>query len=527
MSTAAVDRYDLRATSMIAPPLALTGLMGFLFTRLLPDVSDKPLHEDEAVAGLISARPLGDVLHTVVLDRGGAPLHFVLAHFALSIDGSPETLRWLSVVFAVATVPLCYDLARRLAGPLAGVTASSLAATSQLLAVYGTFGRMYSLFAFSSALAADLFLRALDRPERRTVLAAGAGSLVPLAVHPFGAFLFAAELMIALWLWRGRDLRAALPVFAVGLVAVPLLLADLRLSDRYAPEAGLQLESGTSAGNATLRALGGAAGGRGALLGAFTALAALGVFALWRRRPAFAAFGCLALVVPPAALAAAAATGLASDRLGPRHLIFMLPLWIALVGAGVARLASMLPQRAQLAPVVIVAVAALLAPSAVPEPRTVAAGTPGALAGPATWLGRHVEPGDVVYPYSPVFFAALPRVAHARGYSREPVALARAARRTHEVPTLFVSLPLRAPIGDHALAELRRAHVVTHAFPSWLIVEARGPFPDGRAALAAAASVLGRASPAIAPTAPKADAFLQQLRGAACDALVRLRGSCP
>src|SRR5204863_5711457 len=137
---------------------------------------------------------------------------------------------------------------------------ASLAATSQLLAVYGSFGRMYSLFAFASALAADLFLRALDRPDRRTVLAAAAGSLVPLAVHPFGVFLFAAEVVVALWLWRGRDLRAALPALAVVLVAVPLLLAELRLSDRYAPEAGLRPEPRTSTGDATLRAYDGASG---------------------------------------------------------------------------------------------------------------------------------------------------------------------------------------------------------------------------------------------------------------------------
>ena len=76
-------------------------------------------------------------------------------------------------------------------------------------------------------------------------------ALLPLAVHPFGAFLFFAEAAVALWLWRGRALRAALPVLAVALLAVPLLLADFRLSDRYAPEAGQDLDSGTSAGSAT------------------------------------------------------------------------------------------------------------------------------------------------------------------------------------------------------------------------------------------------------------------------------------
>ena len=83
MSTAAIERYALRQAPAVAPALALAGLMTALFLRLMPDVSGKPLHEDEAVAGLVSARPLGDVLHTVVLERGGAPLHFLLAHVAL------------------------------------------------------------------------------------------------------------------------------------------------------------------------------------------------------------------------------------------------------------------------------------------------------------------------------------------------------------------------------------------------------------------------------------------------------------
>jgi hypothetical protein len=33
------------------------------------------LYEDEAIAGLISMHPLPEVLDTVLVDRGGAPLH--------------------------------------------------------------------------------------------------------------------------------------------------------------------------------------------------------------------------------------------------------------------------------------------------------------------------------------------------------------------------------------------------------------------------------------------------------------------
>ena len=517
MRVPAIERHAPRTLAFV-PPLALAGLTALLFTRLLPDVAGKPLDEDEAVAGLISARPLGDLLHTVVLDRGGAPLHFVLAHFVLAIDTTPEALRWVSVVFALATVPLCYDLARRMSGRLAGLTAAALAATSQLLLIYGTFGRMYSLFAFASALAADLFVRAVMRPHRGPAIAAAAAALFPLAVHPFGALLFAAEAAVALWLWRGRQPRTALPVLAVAALAVPLVLADLRLSERYAPAAGQKVESGTSPGAATLHALGGAAGGRGVALVLFSALAAVGALTLARRCPAVAAFAVLVFAVPPPVLAIANTAGITGDRLAPRHLIFMLPVWIALVASGATRLVASLRVRPRAAAVATILAAAALAPNAVSEPRTMATGAEQAVAAPAAWLTTALARRDVLYPYSPVFLAALPAAREARAYSRDPVALARAVRRTGATNALFVSVPLREPVDGNAL---RRAGVRFRAFPSWLILESRGPFTNGAAALESAVELLQTVVPLV--TEPAARAYLDQIRGAAC---VALRRSC-
>jgi hypothetical protein len=512
------DQIHARSVLAPGPALALIGLTALLGARLVPDVTRKPLHEDEAVAGLIAARPMGDLLHTVVLDRGGAPLHFVLAHLALAIDTTPQALRWVSVVFALATVPLCYDLARRIAGRSAGLIAAALAATSQLLLIYGTFGRMYSLFAFASALAADLFMRALERPQRRPALAAAVAALLPLTVHPFGAFVFAAEAAVALFLWRGRALRAALPVLAVALLSVPLLLADFRLSERYGPEMGHKLDSGTSSGPATLQALGGAAGGRGATLAFFIALAAVGMLTLARRRPVVAAFAFLVLAIPPPALAIASAAGLFNERLGPRHLIFMLPLWIALVATGATRLLVLLPSRPRTAAFAAIVVAAALAPSAVSEPRTMPTGAESAVAAPAAWLTKELAPHDVLYPYSPVFFAALPAAKEARAYSREPVALARAAKRTRATHAVFISVPLRAPINREAL---RQAGVRFRAFPSWLILESRGPFANGIAALESAVALLRTVIPVVNETGARA--YLEQIRVTAC---LALRRSC-
>ena len=433
MSTAAVERRAVRETLLVAPALVLTASLAYLFAAAFPDISGKPWHEDEAVAGLISAQPPGDVLRTVLLDRGGAPLHFVLAHLAFAVDGSPTTLRWLSLLFALGTIPLCYDLARRLAGQFAGLIAAALAATSQLLAVYATFGRMYSLFAFTTALALDLFVRAVDHPRRGTLAAATAAALLPVLVHPFGVFVFGAELAVALWLWRLRALPAAL-------LALPLVLPYLRLSGRYDPPVGM------SAPEAALRALAGSAGGFGIGLAAFAALAAIGAWALPR---SFATLGLLLMVGPAVVLTAF------GDRLSPRHLIFVLPVWTTFVAAGIARV----PARAAVATLAIAI--ALLAPSAVADPRTSAADVTTATA----WVRDHVRPGDALYPYSPVFLAALPRASVAQALPREPLALQRLLGRTHTTRTV-VALPTGS---------------------SWKLIVVRGPFANVPPALADAA----------------------------------------
>ncbi|MFL5945280.1 MAG: hypothetical protein ACJ74D_04690 [Gaiellaceae bacterium] len=422
-----------RETARVAPALGLTASLAFLLARLVPDVAGKPWQEDEAVAGLISARPSGELLHTVVLDRGGAPLHFVLAHTAFALHGSPQTLRWLSLVFALATIPLCYDLAWRVAGEFAGITAAALAATSQLLAVYGTFGRMYSLFAFASALSLDLFVRALDRPGRSTVAAAAAAAFILLLVHPFGVFVFAAEAVVAVLRWRVRALPFAL-------AGVALAFPYLRLSGRYDPDAGM------SAPEALLRALGGSAGGYGPGLIVFGIVATIGALSLARMHAAFAAG---LILLPTAALAAAS-----GDKLSPRHLIFLLPVWTTLLAAGIARL----PLRTLVA--VVAVAASALAPTAIADPRAnVTEGT----AAPADWLRARVAEGDALYPYSPVFLAALPEASVAHALPREPVALARALERAPETARTFVALPTGR---------------------TWRLLEVRGPFANVPHALA-------------------------------------------
>ncbi|MEO8291073.1 MAG: glycosyltransferase family 39 protein, partial [Gaiellaceae bacterium] len=479
----------------------------------------KPLFEDEAVSGLVSARPVGEIVVTTLWDRGGAPLHFLLVHLGFAFDSSPETLRWISVVFALGTVALCYDLGRRLDGRVAGVAAAIVAAASGMLAVYGSFGRMYALFAFAAALAVDLFVRAVDRPTTATVAAAAAGAWLLPAVHPYGGIVVAVEVAVALALWRGRPLRPAWPAAVAVLALIPFAVADLRLANRFEVSSG---QSGRLATRDEARqqledAIRGFAGGSGWTLLVFVVLGLAGMAILLRRRPELVAWGLVAFAGPPL-LSILVRTGRAPD-LSPRHLIFALPFWGAFVGVAVARL----PAR----PLALVGVAIVAAFSSqgIHDPRTItytaALGSEDAVAAPAAWLKANVEPGDVLYPYSSVFLAALPEAGEARGLPRAQVQSLLAALRRVDYPAgdLFVAIPTgTTEVGP-----------VVHGrrFDSWLIVRTPGPFTDSAAILTVTAGALSSARSALRGPVPEPLAGWFELnRSVLCESLSKLGSEC-
>ena len=512
-----------------ATVLALGGSIVFLLARLVPDVRGKPLFSDEVLAGLTSVHPLGELLDVVLSDRGGAPLHFVLAHVALVLDPSVEALRWLSLVFALATVPVCYDLGRRLAGRTAGVVAAVVAATSSMLAVYGTVGRMYALLAFSSAVAVDLFVRALDHRTPRAVAAAAVAAWFLPAVHPYGIVVVAIEALVALAVWRGRPLRPALPVFALAAALTPFVIADLRLSERFGV-AAFERESVAPPDFAAQQlgeALAAFAGGQGLLALAFFGLAVGGLFVAARRRPAFGAFAVLALAAIPILMVVVRAEDELVHLLSPRHLTFALPVWAALVGVGVARAVRDLPRSLAALGVLAVLAAAALAPSGITDPRIDANADRASLAGAAGWVRTHADEGSVLLFYSPVYLAALPEAGDATPVSRSGRPVRMVARADYPVSSVVVTLPLAGTrVNEEALRARLRPGSDVGVFPEWLVLETAGPFADEGAVLAAGrdAFVAVRAS-----TRRRDFPFRRSLRGGlvtVCEALAELGDAC-
>jgi hypothetical protein len=462
---------------------------GFLLARLLGDVRDKPFYQDEALTGLIAVDPVRDIVAQVVLDRGGAPLHFILAHVALDFAPTVVSLRSLSVVLAVATIPLCYDLGRRLGGSSAGLVAAAVAASSSLLAAYGTFGRMYALFAFVAALSADLFLRALvERTAAASAAAAAAAWLLP-ATHPYGALVLGAEAVVALAVWRGRSLRPAVPVLLIALALVPFGLAGLRLGSRFeAKPSGFGNVIGPDRiGRFVLDTLEGFAGGTLAAAIVFLLIAVAGLVLVFRKRPAFAAYAVLAFAAPPLLLLVEWARGVdLAAHLSTRHMMFALPTFAALVGVGTIRIVARAPRAVALVVALAVVGLAAAAPrDGTDDPRTVASGELETLAAPAAWVEARVRPDDVLFPYSPVFFAALPRTAGIDVLPRASNLDRAVADLQPPVRSIYVAVPLDGGAVPADRLERVPQDLTFSLFPHWLLVQAPGPWDTRGATLAA------------------------------------------
>ena len=333
--TAQATRFGAREWAIARPwlaahwfPLGVAGITVaaavFLFHQLLA----WPPHEDEALPLFIGRHPLDEMFQVVLEERGGAPLHFLLAWSVAHLELGLEGLRAVSAFFAVASLPVVALLLARLAGRAPALAGTLLVATSWTFLFHGVYGRMYSLFLFTAALSYLALLRALERGGRRAWLLWALAILATVATHPYGALVLASQGAFVVVARRER-LREALWAFgAVAVLGIPFWLTDLVLAGRF--DAGVAAGSRLDVVEYVWQAAGDFTAGF-PVLPAVLVAAAAGVAVLPRDARLLAA---CAAVVPLAALVVARSTGSPETR----HLIFLLPFVALAVGAGIARL---------------------------------------------------------------------------------------------------------------------------------------------------------------------------------------------
>jgi hypothetical protein len=308
----------------------------------------------------------------------------------------------------------------------------------------------------------------------------------------------------------------------------------LALADRFAvrPGGDTALASPEVAMRLLVRSIGGLAGGREPALLLFVALAGIGLVTLVRRCPGFAAFATLALLITPLLLVLGQTEGSIAQHLETRHLIYGLPFWTGLVGVGTARVLEDRGRAVAILGVTAVTLIALFAPNVAPDPRDLRSGTRGATAEPAAWLSTQIEPGDVLFPGSPVFLAALPEAGRAVPLLRGSPTLDRPVfeRMQFPVGSLFLAIPLdfAGPVDATRLQARLGPTYEVRVFDSWLLLAARGPFTDRLAVAEAGAMGMAAADPVGRDeSSPRLARYFSQSLRTLCGVVRSLGGGCP
>jgi Dolichyl-phosphate-mannose-protein mannosyltransferase len=387
-----------------------------LATFLLFQMTVWPPHEDETLVFFVTQQPLGDVFSTVFAERGGAPLHWLLAYLAGSISPSLTALRLVSVIFAVASMPVIAALVAKLSDRRTALVATALAAASWITIYHGIYARMYSLFLFLSALSFLTLLRALETGDRRRWGAWIVAIVLTIATQPYGTFVLAAQVVYVLvrrWR-RGLPLRAAAISFAIVVVLVaPLWLIYRVLASRFG--IGLTGESDSKLGSPVdvleyvWHTIGDFSAGWTAATAVFTALAVVGAVVLSRTRPAAVLLTAVVLLVPTLALMVTRSQS--SVFLESRHLIFALPFFQMLAAAGLLKLAGRAGRAEAVA--VLAGLTALLAVEFAwgwHKTPYMYAGEPAAREqareDAAAWLAATSHPDDILFGYEPLYLDA-------------------------------------------------------------------------------------------------------------------------
>jgi uncharacterized membrane protein len=173
------------------------------------------------------------LLQVIHYREGNMWLYYVLLYLWERLVGTGEAaVRALSVIFAVAVVPVVYALGRRLFDARVARLATLMLAVNTFLIFNAQNARAYTLVLFLTTLASHFVARYAQEGKGRYLAGAGALNVLAVYSHLYALFVVVAQ-FVALAVAPDRSGRPrwrrwsrALPAFAVtGLLALPLLLA--------------------------------------------------------------------------------------------------------------------------------------------------------------------------------------------------------------------------------------------------------------------------------------------------------------
>jgi mannosyltransferase len=189
---------------------------------------------DEAVTAGVARRSLGDTFQMLGNVDAVHSVYYLLMHFVAAVLGTGElSLRLPSALAVAGTAAVTAALGRRLVTARVGLTAGlMLAILFPVMARYAQEARSYALATAIATIATYLFVRALERGDRRAFAAYGGAVAAVGLIHLFTLLLLAAH-VVTLWTVRSERTLLRRWTVAVGVGVLPAVpLAALALPQR-------------------------------------------------------------------------------------------------------------------------------------------------------------------------------------------------------------------------------------------------------------------------------------------------------
>lgn len=159
---------------------------------------------DEIASVVIARMPGNSFWHWIWTDEGNMALYYVMLRPWLEIHLGEATVRLLSVLPGIASIPVMYLLGRRLFGRGVGLLAALLLALSTCSVVYSQEARGYSWLLLGTIVSTYLFARLIERPTYALASGYALAAGVTFYFHYFGLLIPLAHAVSLLGLSKAR-----------------------------------------------------------------------------------------------------------------------------------------------------------------------------------------------------------------------------------------------------------------------------------------------------------------------------------
>jgi 4-amino-4-deoxy-L-arabinose transferase-like glycosyltransferase len=205
-------------------PLVVGAAMILLGVMAAYRIGRKQLWTDEGVAVGLSHDSIGRFLYVITHWEVNQSPYYVVFRAWHVLGDDPATMRALSAVFAIATLPVLYAIGRRLYDARVGAIACVVLAVNAVVLQWSQQIRAYTMAMFLVTLATYCFLRLIDDPTTARGLLYGVVAVAAIGTHFVGGLIIVAHGVSVLVL-RARPVRALAAAGAVlGVFLVPIVL---------------------------------------------------------------------------------------------------------------------------------------------------------------------------------------------------------------------------------------------------------------------------------------------------------------